>query len=97
MKIVQVQFQSKHNKDLFAGREYSYYAAIPLKLDDIVAVPTKHGTGVAKVTKVNVSPDDVGCDIRLLKSVESLAEEKAPKESQPTINDTATSVPAPTF
>ena len=97
MEIVSVQFQSKQNKEEFSGRDYSYYAAIPLKMGDVVTVPTRHGTGTAKVTKVNVKPNEVGCDLRLLKSIESLAEVKPPVDSQPTIAEAADAVPPPIF
>ena len=97
MEIVSVQFQSKKNKEEYGGREYSYHAAIPLKVGDIVAVPTKHGTGTAKVTKLNVALGNVGCDIKLLKRIESLAEVMAPEESQHAITDTADCVQQPEF
>jgi len=109
MEIVSVKFQNKHNKDDFSGREYSYFTAIHLKEGDIVIVPTRNGSGIAKVTKTDVSPKDVGCSLELLKKIESLAEiaTSVPNESGPdtkaTDNDdelgkeVAERIPAPTF
>ena len=54
MDIVSVQFQSKQNPEVFSGREYSYYTAIPLNVGDIVVVPTKTREGKAKVTKIGI-------------------------------------------
>ena len=74
MEIVSVQFQSKTYEKVFTGREYSYIAGLPLEVGDIVSVPTKNGAGVARVTKTNVLPCDVGCPVDLLKTITAMAE-----------------------
>ena len=66
--IVSVRLEDKGNPG-FAGREYSYFTAIPLVLGEVVIVPTKKGEAKALVTSVGVSPEDVGCDLSLLKTI----------------------------
>ena len=97
MEIVSVQFQSGKNNDEFGGREYSYHAAIPLKVGDTVAAPTRHGTATARVAKLNVSPGNAGCDIKLLKRIDSLAGAKPPEGGQLTITEYAGGMAPPEF
>lgn len=53
--IVFVQFKDRYH-DGYGGRTYSYIADVPLKVGDIVTVPTVNGDGEARVCEVNV-PD----------------------------------------
>jgi len=96
MEIVSVQFQSKNDKEEYTGREYSYIAGVPLKLGDIVAVPTKNGIGVAKVTKVNLRASDVGCPLSVLKKIDTLVE-NTPADEIAADTKPAGEYPAPTF
>lgn len=74
--IVSVQY-AKRGQPEFAGREYHYYAAIPLKVGDIVDAPVSGNipVSVARVCKVDVSESKV--DERILphlKTIEKLNE-----------------------
>lgn len=73
MKIVSVVFQSKQEPKEFSGREYSYYAAIPVNYGDIVLAPTKNGESKAKVVKTNIAESELNFDPGLLKVIETLA------------------------
>jgi hypothetical protein len=76
LEIISVQFQDKTDKTKYAGREYSYYTAIPVKVGDFVAAPQKFGTGIACVSRVNVSAAELKFDIRLLKTITAFAKEQ---------------------
>jgi len=67
-EIVKVQFPSKAASDGFGGKEYSYFASLPLKVGDLV----KAGQGKARVTRVNVGTDEIGADIKHLGTISSL-------------------------
>lgn len=56
MDIVSVQFMDETQPGEFRGREYTYYADVPLKAGDCVAVPSRRGESLARVTAVNI-PD----------------------------------------
>lgn len=80
MSIVSVQFQNKQNPEIFSGREYSYFTAIPLKAGDVVAVPTKNGEGKAKVVKIGIKESELSCDLNILKTIKALADTELPVE-----------------
>ena len=42
-EIVKVRFKSRFQPGEWSPREYSYYAAVPLKVGDLVVVPSKYG------------------------------------------------------
>lgn len=69
--IVAVQFKSRYT-DEFQGREYSYFAAHPLAVGDVVEVPAGSGTGLARVSRVNVPFDEVRAFADRLKTIEGL-------------------------
>ena len=56
LDIVTVQYTDESTPGEFAGRNYSYYADVPLKVGDCVAVPSRRGTSLAKVTEIGI-PD----------------------------------------
>jgi len=82
MDIVKVKFQNRTNKEEFSGREYSYFAYIPLSVGDIVKVPTTNGYGIGKVVEVDVPTSKVGCPVDKLRTIRHLAnsDEEKPKE-----------------
>lgn len=83
MEIVKVKFQNRANKEEFSGREYSYFAYIPLRVGDIVKVPTAKGYGIGKVVEVNVSTSDVGCPLDNLRTIRQLANSDEEKPQDP--------------
>lgn len=52
--IVSVQFMSTARPGEFVGREYTYYADQELKVGDCVAVPSRFGESLARVTAVGI-------------------------------------------
>ena len=52
--IVTVRYKNKHGAG-YGESEYSYYADVPLKVGQIINVPTKYGTSKAKVAKIGIS------------------------------------------
>lgn len=66
--IVQVQFKSRYN-DTYGGKAYSYVADIPVKVGDIVKVPTAGGDGEAKVCRVDVPERECSFPIEALRHI----------------------------
>lgn len=56
--IVQVNFKNRYGEG-YGGMNYTYIADVPLKVGDIVKVPTKYGDSEAKVCRVNVPEDEI--------------------------------------
>lgn len=56
--IVTVQFRTLYG-DGYGGIGYNYIADEPLKVGDIVTVPTFHGDGEARVCRVDVPESDL--------------------------------------
>lgn len=56
--IVTVQYLSSFD-GTFRGREYSYFASCKLDVGDIVRVPTKFGTSIARVSRINVPAREI--------------------------------------
>ena len=57
--IIMVKYEDNYCPRVFQGREYSYYTNKNLSVDDLVEAPTKFGVKVAKVTRVNVSEEEI--------------------------------------
>lgn len=55
---VQVQFKSRFREG-YDGPCYTYIADVPLQEGDIVTVPTKFGTGEARVARINVPESEL--------------------------------------
>lgn len=56
--IVQVLFKNRFSGQ-YSGKPYTYYADIPVQVDDIVKVPTTSGTSEAKVCRVDVPESEI--------------------------------------
>lgn len=56
--IVQVQFRKSFGKG-YGGTAYTYIADVPLKVGDIVNVPTRYGPSEAQVCRIDVPADEV--------------------------------------
>lgn len=52
--IVTVQYEARMEPGTFGGREYTYYAEVPLKVGDVVKVPTKFSSSLARVVRVGI-------------------------------------------
>jgi len=57
--IVSVVYQSENDPEEFGSRAYSYYTEISLEVGDLVYVPVKDTTKVAKVVEINISESKI--------------------------------------
>lgn len=57
--IVSVKYEDKFLPRTFGGKAYSYFTEVKLKVGDLVEVPTKYGTSIAKITRVDVPEDEI--------------------------------------
>lgn len=55
---VQVQFKSRYREG-YGGPAYTYIADTPLRVGDVVTVPTKFGDSEAQVCRIDVPEDEV--------------------------------------
>lgn len=69
--IVSVQYKRK-GSDEFGGRAYNYFSAIPVKVGDIVSVPTAQGTSIAQVCEVDVPESKI--DERIMPLLKTITE-----------------------
>lgn len=68
-EIVKVRFKSRFQPGEWSPREYSYYAAAPLKVGDIVVVPSKYGESVARVSQVHVDEREVRDYLHVMQTI----------------------------
>ena len=57
--IISVKYEDDFCPRTFYGREYSYYTDKVLNIGDLVEAPTKYGTKIAKVTRINVPENEI--------------------------------------
>lgn len=70
--IVSVNFMNNRTGRFGTGI-YNYYATVPLKIGDIVRVPTANGTSVARIAAVNVSESKVASRLLpILKTIDTI-------------------------
>lgn len=59
-KIVGVKYESKVEKGVFEGREYSYFTSLENpQIGDIVECPTKYGPSIGMITRLNVAEEEI--------------------------------------
>lgn len=93
MQIVKVRYEDKyHAEGGFGGREYTYFAGIPLKEGDIVIAPTKYGESKAIVTKTDVSVSAIAAFKDSMKTIEKMA--TVEEDTQTQIMDAGTGMGA---
>lgn len=68
-EIVKVRFKSHFQPGEWSPREYSYYAAVPLKVGDLVVVPSKYRESVAKVSQVHVDEREVRDYLHVMQTI----------------------------
>ena len=56
--IVNVELRKTGDNE-YGGREYSYVTELPLSVGDIVIAPTFKGLSYARVSRVNVDPENI--------------------------------------
>lgn len=76
---VTVQFESRYEPGVYAGRPYSYIADHRLAVGDVVPVETKFGDTVAKVVEVDVPEYRIKAVLPMLKRITA---EPHPPETQ---------------
>lgn len=57
--IVLVKYEDDFIPRTFSGKQYSYYTNIKLNEGDIVIAPTKYGTSIARVSRINVPEEEI--------------------------------------
>lgn len=57
--IIGVKYEDKFIPRTFGGKSYSYFTEIQLSVGDIVKAPTKDGTSIARVSRVNVPENEI--------------------------------------
>lgn len=57
--IIAVKYEDKYIPKTFGGKEYSYYTKTNINVGDLVKAPTKNGTNIAIVSKVNISEKEI--------------------------------------
>lgn len=58
-KIVSVKYESKFEKGVFEGREYSYFTKLNAEVGDIVVCPTKYEASVGMITRTNIEEKEI--------------------------------------
>lgn len=80
MHIIAVQFKDKKNPEKFGGREYTYYTKVSLAVGDVIVAPVGKGTGVVRVSRIDVKDSEV--DVRIMPLMKTINEVIKPKEEQ---------------
>lgn len=57
--IIAVKYEDKFVPKTFSGKSYSYFSNINLNEGDIVEAPTQYGTSIARVSRINISEDEI--------------------------------------
>ena len=57
--IISIKYEDDFCPRTFNGREYSYYTNKILYIGYLVEAPTKYGTKIAKVTRINVPENEI--------------------------------------
>ena len=57
--IIAVKYADAFVHGTFGGKSYSYYTEKDLEIGDLVEAPTKNGTNIAIVSRVNVPEEEI--------------------------------------
>lgn len=66
---IYVKYEDEHWPRTFGGKEYSYYTDLQLEVSDLVEAPTKYGTSIAKVTRINIPEEEIKDIIPYIKNI----------------------------
>ena len=66
---IYVKYEDEHWPRTFGGKEYSYYTDLQLEVGDLVEAPTKYGTSIAKVTRINMPEEEIKDIIPYIKNI----------------------------
>lgn len=69
--IVTVQYKSHYTGE-FAGKEYSYFTANRLAVGDIVEVPARDSTSLARVARIDVEEREISSIREYMKTITGL-------------------------
>lgn len=58
-KLIAVQYRDKLDKNLYQGRQYTYYTTLDVNIGDIVVCPTRYGAGIGRVCRLDVPEKEV--------------------------------------
>lgn len=57
--IIAVKYENTFNPRTFSGKSYSYFTNLDLSIGDIVQAPTKYGSSIARVTRINILEEEI--------------------------------------
>lgn len=57
--IVAVKYEDAFVHGTFGGKAYSYYTKKNVEVGDLVEAPTKNGTNIAIVSRVNIPEEEI--------------------------------------
>lgn len=57
--IIAVKYEDNFVHGTFGGKAYSYYTKTNVEIGDLVKAPTKNGTNIAIVSKVNIPEEEI--------------------------------------
>lgn len=66
---IYVKYEDEHWPRTFGGKEYSYYTDLQLEVGDLVEAPTKYGTSIAKITRINIPEEEIKDIIPYIKNI----------------------------
>lgn len=67
--IISVKYEDKFHPRVFEGKSYSYFTKIRLNIGDLVEAPTKYGTSIARVSKIDIPEDEIKNIIPYMKTI----------------------------
>lgn len=57
--IITVKYEDEYSPRVFNGKAYSYFTETKVNVGDLVIAPTRFGTSIAKVTRINVPREEI--------------------------------------
>lgn len=57
--IIAVKYENQFIPRTFGGKSYSYFTNKELNVGDIVEAPTKYGVSIARVSRINISEEEI--------------------------------------
>lgn len=57
--IIAVKYENEFIPRTFGGKSYSYFTNKKLDVGDIVEAPTKFGTSIARVSRINIPKEEI--------------------------------------
>lgn len=68
MDIIAVQYKNKSTGE-YSGREYTYFADVPVAVGDEIIVPARNSQSAAKVSRIGIPEDEIASFADKLKTI----------------------------